>query len=382
MAPRQIPLREPPPCPDCGNPVVWLGNDALLLNLHRREGVWALRRALRPDMHIIPTAVTVGVSPKVLRNRRTVELITALAPRTHLWVEAVAERYDEVSLDNEGLAVLGAIEGIDGIVVGTRAAVTPAALSEFFRKQPSLRVVRARSPAVTDDVLATIGTLADLRLLDVSGTSVTDAGLGSLVSLGRLESLDLSRTAVSDRGLAPLASLGALRTLRLETDKEAPESEFSAEGLAALAKLQHFVALSLRGHSVYKWDTLPVLPHLHTLDLSKTKGIRDLEFIARFAGLQRLDLSYSDVGALDALRTLSELQELDLKNAYTGDLEPLGELKRLRRLNIVDTNAVLSDLAPLERLPHLETVIVNGNIGCPEGTTLPLTCDDLEARTW
>ena len=67
---------------------------------------------------------------------------------------------------------------------------------------------------MTDDGLANLGGLTDLRFLSLSGTRVTDAGLAHLRNCD-LFWLSLDRTEVSDGGLHHLEKMSHLRRLNL-----------------------------------------------------------------------------------------------------------------------------------------------------------------------
>ncbi|WP_435010448.1 leucine-rich repeat domain-containing protein [Tundrisphaera lichenicola] len=68
---------------------------------------------------------------------------------------------------------------------------------------------------LTDVTLARIGTLTDLRELDLGGQKFGDQGLASLKRLTKLESLNLQGTAITDAGLEALKGLPKLRYLDL-----------------------------------------------------------------------------------------------------------------------------------------------------------------------
>lgn len=66
---------------------------------------------------------------------------------------------------------------------------------------------------VTDQGLAALAEMTELRQLRLDRTTVSDAGLARLVGLARLESLNLHTTAITDEGLATLEKLPKLRRL-------------------------------------------------------------------------------------------------------------------------------------------------------------------------
>jgi hypothetical protein len=80
--------------------------------------------------------------------------------------------------------------------------------------RPKAVVLQMANPDVTDQTLAHLQGMSDLRELDLNGTQVTDEGLGKLESLTGLESLRLRDTKVTDEGfrrwLAPRESLRQL----------------------------------------------------------------------------------------------------------------------------------------------------------------------------
>ncbi len=87
-----------------------------------------------------------------------------------------------------------------------------APLGPLARRLVWLDLARSR---VTDDGLARIGALVELRRLHLEGTSVGDAGLAHLRGLAKLEYLNLYATRVTDAGLEHIRALPALRRVYL-----------------------------------------------------------------------------------------------------------------------------------------------------------------------
>ncbi len=83
---------------------------------------------------------------------------------------------------------------------------------------------------VTDDGLAAVREMPNLRRLRLDRTAITDAALQPLAHLWRLESLNLRHTAITDAGLARLHGAPRLRTIYLW------ETEVTSEGVKALAE--------------------------------------------------------------------------------------------------------------------------------------------------
>lgn len=71
--------------------------------------------------------------------------------------------------------------------------------------------VDASDSKLSDEQLALIGALKDLRELDLSNTAVTNTGLQQLTRLKNLEKIWLDGTAVTDEGLSVLTQLPRLK---------------------------------------------------------------------------------------------------------------------------------------------------------------------------
>jgi hypothetical protein len=125
-------------------------------------------------------------------------------------------------------------------------------LGDDFRN-PVVLVRLARSQA-SDEDLAAIRRLTDLRMLDLGDTRVTDEGLRHLAGLEHLEVLVLNGTAVTDRGLAHLSGMSRLKVLCLE------ETRIGDVGLAHLKRFPRLGWLNLSGTPVsgaglrHLWD--------------------------------------------------------------------------------------------------------------------------------
>jgi hypothetical protein len=71
-------------------------------------------------------------------------------------------------------------------------------------------------PPANDQVIAQVGRLKRLQLLDVSSSSVTDVGLERLRGLTNLSFLSLGQTQVTDAGLVHLKGLSSVKGLLLD----------------------------------------------------------------------------------------------------------------------------------------------------------------------
>ena len=86
-------------------------------------------------------------------------------------------------------------------------------------KTPDVRVLQMANPDVTDETLAHLKGLTQLRELDLNDAKITDAGLIVIAELPNLEKLRIARTGITDQGfnerlanLEKLASIDATGT--------------------------------------------------------------------------------------------------------------------------------------------------------------------------
>ena len=85
------------------------------------------------------------------------------------------------------------------------------------------------NPKFTEDALALLAKLPDLKSLSLADTPTTDAGLAHIENLTGLEFLTLTKTKVTDAGLAHLKKLTQLQVLNISG------TEVTGTGLAHLA---------------------------------------------------------------------------------------------------------------------------------------------------
>jgi Leucine Rich repeat len=85
---------------------------------------------------------------------------------------------------------------------------------------------------VTDEALAQVARLGELRYLGLYHSAITDSGLSQLAPLQQLRQLDLTGTKIGDEGIAALASLPALEILCL------PGKNLSDRSIDSFAKMR------------------------------------------------------------------------------------------------------------------------------------------------
>jgi hypothetical protein len=118
-----------------------------------------------------------------------------------------------------------------------------AATSVHLKELPHVEKLNFSSTNLSDEALANVAGLAELKELGLWGTRVTDKGMVHLVGLTKLESLNLTETAVGDAGLEHLKNLTSLKKLYLNG------SQVSDAGLAHLSGLEQLVWVDAYGTS-------------------------------------------------------------------------------------------------------------------------------------
>lgn len=131
---------------------------------------------------------------------------------------------------------------------------------------------------ITDEAMAYLQELTNLRELDLYGTAITDAGLKNLKALTHLEVLKLSDTQITDAGLENLKGLTQLKDLDL-TDTGITDA--GLENLKGLAGLQRLCLYQTTNITDAGLKHLQGLIQLKNLDLISTdvtqEGVNKLQ---------------------------------------------------------------------------------------------------------
>jgi len=245
-------------------------------------------------------------------------------------------------------------------------------ISGTFQKNAAGRIaeVDLSTTWITDDDLARIGGLPDLRKIDLSHTKISDLGLAHLrplrnvVSLNcfscayitdggvaflkdweNLEYLNVRGSEVTSRVFEHLAKMKKLQTL------DVGFSRVNDDGFDALASLERLEELHIGGDKMsgLALPSLRLLPSLKRLDVNGSQrtdsgrwGLMltdvNVDMIGALTQLESLNIGgaiVSDVG-MKALANLANLQTLDLSRMEitAQGLEPVTKMPKLRRLNL------------------------------------------------
>ncbi|MEZ4376146.1 MAG: hypothetical protein R3B07_35400 [Polyangiaceae bacterium] len=255
----------------------------------------------------------------------------------------------------------------------------PASL-KFLRGMTGLRSLRWAG-AFPEDEMRVVGTLHNLRVLDLHYTQLNDAGLAHIASLTDVQELDVSSGPVTDAGLRHLSPLKRLRRLRLS------DYRITDAGLALLPEFPELRELVAEMANASDASLLGKLPNLEVLSVPRYFGADAVPYINRMRNLRELDLSWAkihgesamqiDLPALERLEMTytpgvvmhfaqrGTLQALHLSGALLGegDLQALAKLPNLHELT-ASVEGV--DLPFLASLPQLETLNLRGDMTSAE----------------
>ena len=137
-------------------------------------------------------------------------------------------------------------------------------------KLENLKRLNLSDSKITDQSLEGIARLANLEELGLAGTQISDEGLRHLAGLKKLTMLNLTRTGVSDEGVGALAKMADLRELHVS------ETKVTDHGLKALMSLNALRELSLlrtevTDQGLLMLSKLPSLSRVHTYGTKVTK---------------------------------------------------------------------------------------------------------------
>jgi hypothetical protein len=188
----------------------------------------------------------------------------------------------DVDLSSEALAAIGHLN-LSWLEIRMRDAF-PVKAAIHFERWDNLVSLKLSGEGVSHAAVSAVGSLLELRHLDLSNTAIEDADLIHVESLPFLTDVDLSHTHVTGSGLSHLLSASHLRVLTLD-DLSLEDSTWSTISrfekleslslartnvtdvtLATLAALQNLRSISLVGTDTSDAGLRPLLtlPHMIT----------------------------------------------------------------------------------------------------------------------
>ncbi len=217
---------------------------------------------------------------------------------------------------------------------------------EHLKKLKGLEAVSLQG-TITDEGLATLAKLNQLKYVFIAGADISDRGIDKLAGVKSLEHLTLNGMKITGHAFKRFGGLPRLKALKLSL----PFTDEALNGLDALTQLEK-LDLSYTKVTDEGLRSLKGLKRLEHLNLNETPvtdaGMADL---AGLPSLKKLELSKTKVGdeGAKALARSKSITDLRLDATAVGDqgLAHLSALKNLTRLSLVGTP--ISD----EGLKHL-----------------------------
>ena len=297
-------------------------------------------------------------------------------------IPAIRELYlDSQNITDAGLRNLSGLASLEVLYLSTDG-ISDAGLAHLG-KLAKLRNLSVYSKAVTDAGYAGLAGLADIEEIHVGGIShdLGDACLESMKGMTKLKELSVGGDALTDAGMAVIATFAELRKLRMRTaglgqgcglvggaeerrgTDRLEHARFRRqgpgrlEGMGRLARLELVYTPALDKEGGVHLGKLAALKKLRLSSVSEGS----LEGLGSLAGLEELDLNYSQVGDGDLkfLGGLAGLKDLDVQHTQVTDagLKHLAGLRNLRKLNVSDDKVTDAGLASLAGIPALENLV-------------------------
>lgn len=217
------------------------------------------------------------------REQRLAEWVLAVGGKIEVLRGGVLDRHD--NRDMEHLEPFEALSGID------------------------LAACRMLTPSVLD----IIGTVRELRSLNLADTGLTNAAPIKLSQLNRLEKLDLSRNTISFDEMPHFSACrDTLRELRLDGFR------WGRSGLDPIARFTRLRVLSLNGASFDNSDlaSLLQLGELESLSLAGTNvSNRATIFLSALSSLRRLDIRDTRINAQGIATLRKDLPSLRVEQS-------------------------------------------------------------------
>lgn len=259
-----------------------------------------------------------------------------------LWALTSLDLSDEVG----NLSDLAQCHGLTSLTMHGTYGVDFSVLSEL----PGLETLDLSGCTVSSAGVTAIGTLKNLKSLNLSGCALTD--ITGLSGLTGLTTLNLSDNAITD--LSALTGMTKLSDLNLGTNTIASVAPLAACGqlqfldissnqitsIASLKNKQPLSALKASGNQITDLSPLSGCTSLQLLDVSNNQ-IADLTPIAALSGLGSIAADHNSLTKLPDLSAAQKLVKVTLSNNALTDLSGLADLPMLNYVD-VDYNQIAS----------------------------------------
>ena len=294
------------------------------------------------------------------KSEREVALALATLQKADSKIERKFGRYyitlSRGEITDADVATAGKVPHIERLVLNHTGGITPNGLAGLAKANDLTKVslqgsettnqhlasiktltnvkqIQFLRTSVTGDGIINLAGLTQLEYLDLAGHSIDDASLVHLNELKSLNFLDLGGTSVTDAGLDQLKAMTKLTDLRLN------ETKVTDAGLARVAAFRSLAVLDLGGTSVT--DT----------------GLKKLKELTKLTHLWLRETKITDVG-LAELKNFPRMETLDLSDNAKITNTGLGHLKvftKLTKVTLSKTGVTKMGVMDLKKtLPKVE----------------------------
>ena len=210
------------------------------------------------------------------------------------------------------------------------------------------------------------GTFSSLEILETCSKKIQTLLIQTLVntSFSGIEKLELltnfDSEAISKKPLPDFGKLTNLEKCFLAWDKKYD----SSAGCQQLFSLINLKSLGLRYWSMPDCITIAKLRHLEELAIAQG-SLNSLSGIETCSNLKSIELHYlSKLNDISHISNVGQLEKLEISNCRKiVDISPLFSMHNLRKIKIEKTGACLESLDFIARLPKLETICLDTDIG-------------------
>jgi len=304
-----------------------------------------------PELKRFPNLITAKLSmrsfPREEKYHKSLEEIPE-----HVRVYVRTFPYDESwwqdpNITDENLAVLAQIKNLRGLnTISDR--LTDLGM-RHLRRCKNLRQLDIGARKLTNLSLRYIGSCKNLRYLSIGGRGISSKGLRYLRGLSELRELDITGFGMSDEGLKNISELKNLRVL-----------SFSVRERLSLADLITRITKGLGPRTSFLQEFGKLFSPVVTA--------RGWEALASLPGLKDLSVYSGEYLGNDVLMRIAKMKSLRV--LYFGE-SPLTDslfmclkgLDNLEHLSWGDTNVTLDDSAlfHLSELPRLRELFLEGS---------------------
>ncbi len=306
--------------------------------LRRGDKISVSVKVVGGELHVLRDGKVIGRGDlqQAADNRRVAEMVLSLGGQVSIGGDTSIARPED--LPNKPFDVV-TISLVESSVVDDDLR-----LIANLPKLTTLSLARDAHPSrLTDEGLAHLKKLPELKTLDLSHSQITNGGLQNLRRFPKLFRVSLSDTQVSDDGLRHLAGLSELFELYLYRTK------VTGTGFRHLTNCTKLEQLDLQGSPLSDDGFLsaPQLPRLRVLRVDTTPLTnRGLQRVARYR------------------ESLEEFWAVRMRNVTEDGWKVLSELRQLKKLVLAENGASVTDgvVARIAVLPKLEELYIPDSV--------------------